>query len=86
MFTLIKYLKNRYTRRATAADLGKKVAVLWNPQGVKDFGEKPNWQEGAISYVSPSGGFYIDLGGATMICGAMRYGYRRNPFQNIKEL
>lgn len=83
---LIKYLKNKYTRRATISDIGKKVAVLWNPQGVRDFGEQPIWREGVIDYVAPCGGFNIDLGGAYMICCAMFYGHRRNPFRNLKEL
>jgi hypothetical protein len=86
MFTLIKFLRNKFTRRATIADLGKRVAVLWNPQGVRDFGEKPNWREGVIDYVAPCGGFNIDLDGATMICSATFYGQRKNPFRNLKEL
>ena len=86
MFTLIKYLRNRYTRRALASDLGKRVSVLWNPQGVSDFGEKPNWWDGVISHVGEDGSFWIDLGSSTMVCPAMIYGYRKNPFRNIKEL
>ena len=86
MFTPIKYLRNKYTRRATISDLGKKVAILWNPQGVRDFGEKEAWREGVIDEVSSDGSFFIDLNGATMVCPAMIYEHRKNPFKNIKEL
>jgi len=76
MFTLIKYLKNRYTRRATIADLGKKVSVSWGRSR----------REGVIDWVSPEGGFSIDFGGAIMVVPAVIYGYRKNPFKNLVEL
>ena len=83
---LIKYLKEKYTRRATGADIGKKLAVLWNPQGVRDFGEKPIWIDGSIDQVCEDGSFWINFGGASMICPAVIHGRRKNPFRNLKEL
>jgi hypothetical protein len=76
MFTLIKYLKNRYTRRATTADLGKRVSVSW------DRGRR----EGVIDFVSPDGGFNIHFGNSNMVVPAMIFGYRKNPFKNLIEL
>jgi len=84
MFTLIKYLRNKFVRRANLSDIGKKVAVLWNPQGVRDFGDKPVLREGVIDSISPDGGFDIKFdSGAIMIVCAMFHGYRKNPFRNV---
>ena len=83
---MLRKFRNYFIRRATAQDLGKKVAVLWNPQGVRDFGEKPNWWSGVINYVGEDGSFCINLDSATMVCPAMIFGHRTNPFKNLKEL
>jgi hypothetical protein len=76
MFTLIKYLKNRYTRRATPADIGKMVLVSWDG----------SLRAGCIDWISSDGGFSIHFGNAVMVVPAMIYGYRTNPFKNIVEL
>ena len=74
MFTLIKYLKNRYTRRATIADLGKRVSVTWE-KGIR---------EGFIDCVSVGGSFSISFdGNATLVCPSMIHGYRINPFKSV---
>ena len=74
MFTLIKFLLNRYTRRATIADLGKRVAVSWD-RGMR---------EGFIDWVSPEGAFSINFDGtATMVCPAVIREYRTNPFSGV---
>ena len=85
---MFRILNNYFTRRATNADLGKKVAVIWNPQGVQDFKEKPNWWNGVIEHVGEDDSFWISLiDGGTMVCPAMIFGWRKNPFsKNIKLL
>jgi len=71
---LIKYLKNKYTRRAKNADIGKRVSVSWG-RGTR---------EGFIDRVSPDGGFDINFDGqAIMIVPAMIQGYRTNPFKDV---
>lgn len=72
--------------KATPKDVGQKVAVLWNPQGARDFGEKEIWREGVIDEVSKDGSFWIQLDGATMFCLANKYGRDIDPFKNIKYL
>lgn len=69
--------------RATTSDVGKKVKVLWNPQGVRDFGEKPSYRSGVIECVSDDGGFDINFGSSFMICPAIKFGQRINPFKNV---
>jgi len=74
MFTIIKYLKNRFTRRATIADLGKRVSVSW------DKGSR----QGFIDRISPDGGFDINFdGNAIMVVPAVIYGWRKNPFKSV---
>ena len=78
MFTLIKFLLNRYKRRASASDLGKRVSVYW---------EKGQYRDGFIDWISADGGFSINFDGkATMVVPAMIRGYRSNPFFGIIEL
>ena len=75
----------RKKKRATQEDLGKKVQVLWNPQGVRDFGEKPAWRDGVIDHVSEDGGYCIDLHGALMVCGVNGpYRSKVNPFKYVR--
>jgi len=83
---MLRRFRNYFIRRASDLDLGKKVAVLWNPQGVSDFKEKPVWREGVIDQVGEDGSFWINFGGATMICPAMIFGRRKNPFKRLLEL
>ena len=83
---MLRKLRNYFIRRATAQDLGKKVAILWNPQGVKDFGEEKSWREGVIYYVYSDGGFYLKFSDAHMFVSAIYYGRRKNPFKNLIEL
>jgi len=84
---MLRRFRNYFIRRATASDLGKRVAVLWNPQGVSDFREIPNWWEGIVTHVGEDGSFCISLiGGGTMVCSAMIFGRRTNPFKRLLEL
>lgn len=74
-------------RKATQSDLGKRYKVLWNPQGVRDFGEKPVYREGTIDHISEDGGFDLRFdSGAVMIFCAIIRGKRVNPFRNVKPL
>jgi len=74
MFTLIKYLRNKFVRRAKLSDLGKRVSVSWD-KGVR---------EGFIDNISPDGGFDINFDGrAIMVVCVMFHGYRKNPFRNV---
>jgi len=82
MFTLIRILNNYFTKRLTAEDLGKSIKVLWNPQGVSDFGEKPNWWTGVIDHVGEDGSFWIDFGSSSMVVPVMIHGWRKNPLIN----
>lgn len=71
-------------RKATREDLGKSFKILWNPQGVRDFDEKPSYRKGTISHVSDDGGFDLELdGGGVMIFTASIRGRRVNPFRNL---
>lgn len=85
---MLRRFRNYFIRRATALDLTKKVAVLWNPQGVRDFREVPSYREGFISHVGEDGSFWITFfdSGSTMVCPAMIFGRRKNPFKNLLEL
>lgn len=71
-------------RKATIEDLGKRFKILWNPQGVRDFGEKPNYREGVIDYITCDGGFSLkfDAGGIMVFTASIR-GKRVNPFRNL---
>lgn len=71
------------TRRAYPQDIGSRYKVLWNPQGVSDFGEDSKYRIGTIESVSGDGSFWLDLDGAVMVCPAVKYGKRINPFRNL---
>jgi len=71
------------TRRAYPEEVGNRYKVLWNPQGVADFGEQPIYRIGTIESVDEEGGFCLDLDGAVMVCPAVKYGRRINPFRNL---
>jgi len=74
MFTLIKLLRNKFTRRAYLSDFGRRVSVSW------DRGSR----QGFIDRVHPDGGFDINFDGqAIMVVPAMVYGHKRNPFKNV---
>jgi len=71
-------------RRAKQRDKGKRFKILWNPQGVRDFGEKPNYRKGTISHVSDDGGFDLEFDcGGVMIFSASIRGRRVNPFRKL---
>ena len=58
--------------KATLENEDQLWAVLWNPQGVRDFQEKPIWREGTIKNVDHSGYFELKFDFGVMVCSSLK--------------